>query len=318
VFLDENGHRVSAEQRERCLALAIPPAWTDVWICPWPNGHLQAIGTDDAGRRQYLYHPAWREQRDREKFDRVLDFGRSLPTARDVVATDLAQPGMPQRKALAVAFRLLDLGGLRVGGEAYAEGSGAVGAATLRREHVTTRGDRVRLRFTGKSGVEHDIELEDAALAEGVRALRRRRGGGEELLAWREGGRWRDVQSSDINTYVAEVTGVSATAKDFRTWQGTVRALAELSVQEPPSNERGKKRAVASAMKAAAEHLGNTPAVARSAYVDPRVVDRFVEGEPLLDPEVDDPDEQDYSSPDWRRWEAAVLDLLDEQAARSA
>jgi DNA topoisomerase IB len=323
TYLDENGRRLADDQRERCAALAIPPAWAQVWICPWPHGHLQAVGTDDAGRRQYLYHPAWRERRDREKFDRVLAFGRSLPAARDQVSRELARAGMPRAKALAVAFRLLDLAGLRVGGESYAESSGAVGVATLRRDHVRTRGDRVLLRFTGKSGVQHDLELVDPVLADAVRTLRRRRAAGEELLAWREGRAWRDITSTDVNAYVAEVTGTGATAKDFRTWQGTVRALAALADQPAPDSDGERRRAVAAAMRAAAEHLGNTPAVARSAYVDPRVVETFLDGEPLLDPrnvqiasaddvgdDADDDDGDVAPGDDWLRWEAAVLALL--------
>jgi DNA topoisomerase IB len=331
-YSDAQGRRLSGEDRERCERLAIPPAWTDVWICPWPNGHLQAVGTDAAGRRQYLYHPAWRERRDREKFDRVLEFGRSLSSARRRVAEDLALPGVPRERALAAAFLLLDLANLRIGGETYAQSNGSVGVATLRREHVSTRGDAVRLRFPGKSGVEHDVVVVDADLAAAVHDMRRRRSGSPELLAYQQDGEWRDVTTSDINAYVSEVTAGNGTAKDFRTWHGTVRALAALADQEPPRTQRQRRAAVAQAMRVAADHLGNTPAVARSAYVDPRVVGRFLDGEPLVEEGLDAADaldgEGDDDEPTVRahgdaidRWEAAVLQLLapdDEESAAPA
>lgn len=274
AFLDCEGRRLDAQSAARCRELVIPPAWTDVWICPHPTGHIQAVGTDDAGRRQYLYHPVWREQRDREKFERVLDFGRSLPAARTVVAEHLALPGLPYERALAVAFVMLDLGGIRIGSEDYADSNGSFGLATLRRDHVSTRGAVVRLRFTGKSGKDHDVVLDDPALVTAVRSLLRRRGGGQELLAYREGRQWRDVTSGDINAYLTSV-GVAGTAKDFRTWQAGLRALSHLSHAD------GSKTAVKHAIAEAAEHLGNTPAIAKSSYVDPRLVQAYLDGEEL-------------------------------------
>ncbi len=292
AYLDALGARLSAEDIARCKSLVIPPAWRDVWICPHPNGHIQAVGTDEAGRRQYLYHPQWREERDREKFDRVLDFGRSLPAARQVVANHLGLAGWPQERALAVAFRILDLGGLRVGGESY-EG---VGLATLRRDHVSTKGGAVRLCFRGKSGKDHDVVLHDPELLAAVRGLLRRRGGGEELLAYRVDGVWRDVTSSDINDYLVEV-GVAGTAKDFRTWQAGLRALSRLSQAD------GSKKAVTEAMKEAAEHLGNTPTIAKNSYVDPRLVEAYLEGEL-----------QEYDAEDLVGWEPALLEVLGKAA----
>lgn len=261
------------------------------------------MGTDAAGRRQYLYHARWREERDREKFDRVLRFGRALPAARETVGAHLALAGMPKERALAAGFRVLDLGGLRVGSEEYADDSGGVGLATLRRDHTSTRGGLVRLRFPGKGGREHDVRLDDDELTAAVRVLLARRSGGEELLAWRDGRRWRDVTSADVNDYVRAVTGVDATAKDFRTWQATTRAVAALATEQPPTVS-ARRSAVATAMKVVAEHLGNTPAVARSAYVDPRVVERYLGGEPL----VEVPEHPDRLS--LLAWEKLALELL--------
>jgi DNA topoisomerase I len=311
VFLDESGHRLRDSEVARCRRLSIPPAWSDVWICPWPNGHIQAVGTDAAGRRQYLYHPAWRDQRDREKFDRVVEFARSLPAARLRVAEHLGRARMPKDRALAAGVRILDLGAIRIGGEAYAEDNSSFGLATLRRDHVSTRRGpsgqaQVRLRFPGKSGREHDVVLDDAALQAAVRVLLARRSGGPELLAWRdEDGTWRDVTSTDINDYIRAVTGVDASAKDFRTWQATARAVAVLA-GEAPATKAARRTAVATAMRVVAEHLGNTPAVARSSYVDPRVVDSYLEGDPLLLEPPPGPGDTAQQS----RWEVIALDLL--------
>jgi DNA topoisomerase IB len=293
AYLDADGRRLPEADVARCRELVIPPAWTQVWICPHPNGHIQAVGTDDAGRRQYLYHPVWRAQRDREKFDRVLDFGRSLPAARARVSEHLALSGMPRERALAGAFRILDRGGIRIGSEDYADTNGSYGLATLRRDHVSTRGGQVHLCFTGKSGKDHEVVIDDPELLPCVRTLLRRRGGGEELLAYRIGREWRDVVSPDINGYLAEI-GVQGTAKDFRTWQAGLRALARLSTAD------GSQAAVAAAIRDAAEHLGNTPAIARSSYVDPRLVEAYLEGEVL--PRA--------RGEDLEAWEPALLDVL--------
>jgi len=293
-YLDVERNRLPDIDVQRCKDLAIPPAWTDVWICPWDNGHIQALGTDEAGRRQYLYHPGWREQRDREKFDRVLEFGRSLPLGRDRAARHLRLPGMPRERALAVAFHILDLGGLRIGSEGYAN---SFGVATLRRDHVSTRGGIIRLRFPGKSARDHDVALHDDGLLAAVRHLQRRRGGGIEILAWRDASGWHDVTSQDINDYLEEI-GVQGTAKDFRTWQAGLQALATLS--KTHSGAASQARAVEQAMEAAASHLGNTPAVARSSYVDPRVVQAYVDGADL--PEA--------AGDELCDWEPALLRLL--------
>jgi DNA topoisomerase I len=279
VYLDEELGALDAEDVARCKALVIPPAWTQVWICPAPNGHIQAVGTDDAGRRQYLYHPAWREQRDRAKHDRVLTVARRLPKARKVVATHLAAPGMPKERALGTAFRLLDLGFFRVGGEQYAEDNGSYGLATIEKQHVHVAGNEVVFEYPAKSGQERLVAVADPAVIAAVSELRARRGGGRELLAFRDGHRWHDLSSTDINRYVKEVVGGDVSAKDFRTWHGTVLAAVALAERADDAGSKTRRtKAVRSAMVEVAEYLGNTPTVARGSYVDPRLIDAFEGG----------------------------------------
>jgi DNA topoisomerase IB len=280
VYLDQDGARLSGEDVERVKGLVIPPAWQDVWICPWPNGHLQAVGTDDAGRRQYLYHPHWRTQRDAAKHARVLEFGRVLSRAREQVILDLGTEGMSQDRACAVAVRLLDLGYFRIGNDVYAEENGSFGLTTMQRRHVRRQGDGLLFCFVGTSGVELSVEIDDPATVAAIEVMRRRRAPAEEeLLAWKQGGRWHDLDSAQVNDYVRRATGMDATAKDFRTWHATVIAAASLAAsEEPGTTKASRKRAEVAAMKEVAEFLGNTPALARSSYVDPRVVDAYEEG----------------------------------------
>jgi DNA topoisomerase I len=280
VYLDEAGTRLSGDDVERVKGLVIPPAWRDVWICPWPNGHLQAVGTDEAGRRQYLYHQQWRIQRDAEKHAHVLDFGRALSKARERVVTDLGTSGMSRDRACATAVRLLDLGYFRIGNDVYADQNGSFGLTTLQRRHVHKTGRTLLFTFVGKSGVRHAISIDDPATVEALEVMRRRRAPAEaEVLAWREGGRWRRLDASHVNDYVRTTTGMDATAKDFRTWHATVLAAASLaSSTEDGATRASRKRAVVAAMKEVAEFLGNTPALARSSYVDPRVIDLYEEG----------------------------------------
>src|SRR3954463_16487933 len=280
VYLDQTGSRLPQEDVERIRGLVIPPAWRDVWICPFPNGHLQAVGTDDAGRRQYLYHLDWRLQRDAAKHARVLDFGRVLSKAREQVLADLGTEGMSQDRACAVAVRLLDLGYFRIGNDVYAEQNGSFGLTTLQRQHVRKRGTTMVFCFVGKSGIEHCITIDDPATVEALEVMRRRRGPSDEkLLAWKEGPPWPALASSPVNAYARRTTGLEATAKDFRTWHATVIAAAALAESdEPAATKASRKRAVTAAMREVADYLGNTPALARSAYVDPRVVDAYEEG----------------------------------------
>ncbi|QIK74419.1 DNA topoisomerase IB [Nocardioides piscis] len=279
AYLDEAGLPLGPDDRQRCKDLVIPPAWKDVWITPHPNGHLQAVGTDDAGRRQYLYHPDWRTSRDALKFERIIDFGRAMSKARERVLVDLEAEGMSLERACAVAVRLLDLGYFRIGNDVYTDTNGSFGLTTLLREHVTKRKDKLRFCFVGKSGVEHSIEIDDGPTIEGLDVMRRRRGGGDRLLAWKDGRTWRGLDSSQVNDYIRATTGLDSTAKDFRTWHATVLAAEALALSdEPGKTKASRKRAVASAMKDVSDFLGNTPTLARSSYVDPRVIDAYEKG----------------------------------------
>jgi DNA topoisomerase I len=274
-----DGRVVSAEDRERIKALVIPPAWRDVWICSAPNGHIQAVGTDDAGRRQYLYHADWREQRDQIKFDHVLAVAQRLPAARRTVTRHLQLRGLPRERTLAAAFRLLDLGLFRIGGETYAEENDSYGLATLRRRHVTVSGSTMTFRYPAKSGQRREVEITDEATARVVRALLGRTGGGRELLAYQDGRGWRDVTSTQINDYVKERLGEDVSAKDFRTWHATVLAAAELAMRaDHAESNRATEKAIREMVQAVAEQLGNTPTIARKSYVAPGVVDEFRRG----------------------------------------
>ena len=276
-YLDEEGNRITEPSViDRIRELAIPPAWEDVWICPYPLGHIQATGTDAAGRKQYRYHDLWRERRDRQKFEEMTSFARALPRLRRCVAKDLARDGMPREKVLACAVRLLDRGFFRIGSEDYAEENDTYGIATMKKRHVTVSDDRVIFDYESKGGQRRLQSVGDPEVAAVVRELKRRRGGSDELLAYKEGRRWVDVKSSDINEYVKEAAGGDFSAKDFRTWSGTVLAAVALAVSAPAQRGVGsRKRAKTRAIKEVAHHLGNTPAVARSSYIDPRVFDRF-------------------------------------------
>ena len=280
VYLDCGGTRVTdAEVLARLRALAIPPAWNDVWICTDERGHLQAVGTDAAGRRQYLYHPAWRQRRDREKFDHMLVFAEALPAIRRTCAKRLARSAMDRDRVLACAVRLLDLGFFRIGTEGYAEQHQHYGLATIRKKHVRVNGDVVTFDYVAKSGKRRIQSVVDPAVYDIVSTLRRRRSGGPELLAYKVDGRWRDVKSVEINEFIKEISGADFTAKDFRTWSATVLAAVALAVSaEAATSKTSRKRAVTRAIKEVAHYLGNTPAVCRSSYVDPRVVDRFEAG----------------------------------------
>ena len=259
---------------ERIAHLAIPPAWTDVWIAPYANGHIQATGTDAAGRTQYLYHPQWRQQKDRLKFDRAMALAESLPAARRKVTTDLRESEPTKDRALAAAFRMLDTGSLRVGSERYAEQHGSHGLSTLLCSHASISGSEITLAFPGKSGQEWESTLVDAELAGVLRGLKRR-GPDARLIAWKGAGTWHPVDAEDINDYVRERTGGEFSAKDFRTLHGTVTAAIALAKAGPRPSPTARKKVVAQVMREVAEVLGNTPAVARASYVDPRIVDRY-------------------------------------------
>ncbi|HZN17273.1 MAG TPA: DNA topoisomerase IB [Micromonosporaceae bacterium] len=263
----------------RLRALVIPPAWRDVWICPDPRGHVQATGVDAAGRRQYLYHPVWRAKREAQKFDRVQQVAGRLPRLRRRVSAHLRGEGLSRERVLATAVRLLESGLFRVGGDEYATSEDATyGLATLRPEHVRVGRDGVVFEYLAKGGIERVCTVTDTEVREVLRELRRRRRGADRLFAYRVGRRWREVRSDDVNGYLREVSGCEMTAKDFRTWHATVLAvvlLAQAGVAEPVTRRR---RTVARVMREVAEELGNTPAVTKASYVDPRVVDHYHEG----------------------------------------
>ena len=281
-YRNQQGEQLERDELERIRELVIPPAWQDVWISPYPNGHIQAVGTDGAGRRQYIYHTAWREKKDREKFDRALDFGERLPGARRVITQHLRSNGSGKERAFAAALRIVDSGALRMGSAQYAAENGSFGVTTLLVEHVTLSGSVITLRFPGKSGQQWDTTIEDQDLAAALRPMVRRESA-ETMLAYRAADdSWHSVDASQLNEFLRQVTGGGFTAKDFRTWQATVVAAMELSRMDLKATSRtARQKAVAATMRSVAEHLGNTPAIARSSYVDPRVVDRFMSGEAI-------------------------------------
>jgi DNA topoisomerase IB len=266
----------------RIKALVIPPAWEDVWICPDPRGHIQALGTDAAGRRQYLYHHRWREQRDEQKFDRVMEFGRALPRVRTVIERHLQGQGLTRDRVLATAVRLIDLGFFRSGSDEYATENGTFGLATIRREHVTCGKCELTFEYIGKSGKHREQAVADETVCSVVRSLKRRRAGREweDLLVYRSGPRWHNVTAADINDYLREVAAGDFTAKDFRTWHATVLAAVGLAVSEGAAAESpaARKRAIARVVQEVAGYLGNTPAVARASYIDPRVIALYEDG----------------------------------------
>jgi DNA topoisomerase-1 len=283
TYVDADGQRVTdPEVLDRIKALVIPPAWEDVWICPDPRGHIQATGLDARGRKQYRYHDLWRQRRDREKFEHMLAFAGALPRMRRRVASDLAQEGMTRERVLACATRLLDLGFFRIGTEGYAEENQTYGLATMHKSHVRLlEGGVVTFDYVAKSGKRRIQSVVDPEVYAVVEVLKRRRGGKPELLAWKRGRTWVDVKSGDINDYVKEVMGGEFTAKDFRTWNATLLAAVALAVSSRASSPTARKRAVTRAVKEVAHYLGNTPAVCRSSYIDPRVLDRYRAGETI-------------------------------------
>ncbi|HVX23442.1 MAG TPA: hypothetical protein VHB02_19020 [Acidimicrobiales bacterium] len=312
-YAQADGTPVTDEETlRRVRGLAVPPAWEEVWICPWPNGHIQAVGTDAAGRRQYRYHDDWRVHRDREKFDRVLAFAGVLPRLRRAVEADLAGDGLGRDRVLATIVRLLDVGFFRIGGEEYAAEHETFGVASLRKEHVTVRDDVMAFDYPAKGSIERRLEVRDPAAREVVATLRRRRSGGPNLFAYKDGRRWVPVHADDVNAYI-KAAGDGYSAKDFRTWSATVLAAAALAGKEPvPATGTGRRRAVAAAVAAVAEQLGNTPAVCRSSYVDPRVVDRFESGETLRDHLGDLPAlDGRMTAEALRSVEKAVVDLIE-------
>src|SRR5438552_4678075 len=277
-YLDTEGKTIGDEQRlVRIKRLAIPPAWTEVWICPSPSGHIQATGRDARGRKQYRYHDRWRELRDENKFDRLAAFAKALPNIRRRIAKDLKLPGLPRRKVLATVVRLLERTFIRIGNEEYARENKSFGLTTMQDRHVTVKGDRLRFRFRGKSGRAHEVDMTDRRIAKIVSKCQDLPG--QDLFQYVNGdGEVRDVTSQDVNDYLREVTNENFTAKDFRTWAGTVLAAIALNAQGGFETKKQAKANLKTAIYAVAQLLGNTPAICRKCYVHPAVIESYLNG----------------------------------------
>ena len=316
TYIGTDGKRIrDRQERERIEALGIPPAWENVWICPLPNGHLQATGRDEKGRKQYRYHSLWREIRDQTKFARLLVFSEALPQLRERIEHDLALPGLPRNKVLAAVVRLMELTRIRVGNEQYAKENRSFGLTTMRDRHVDISGSKLQFHFRGKSGVEHDIELKDRRLAKIVKRCQDIPG--QELFQYLdEAGQRQAIDSGDVNDYLREITGQDFTAKDFRTWSGTVLAAMELAELEVCDSQTQTKKNVVQAIKTVAAHLGNRPATCRKYYVHPGVLDAYTDG--LLSQVMKQC--ADAKTPDpvcgLRPEELAVVALLEQQLAQ--
>jgi DNA topoisomerase IB len=295
---------VTAEERERISHLVIPPAWRDVWICPFPNGHIQATGVDDAGRTQYLYHEAWSRTRDAAKHARVRELARRLPGMRERVRRDLRRPGLPRERVTAAALHLLDLGQFRTGSEEYAAENGSFGVSTLHRDHVRVKGGTVTFAFPAKSGQFRETAVEDETLADLVRTLRRARGGSERLLRWRGDDGWHDLTAADLNDSLRGLVGDGFTVKDLRTWAATVRAALYLAGLPAPTTKRETRAQQQEACDEVAGLLGNTRAVARRSYIDPEVFELHQRGA------LHRPLRRALSPADRRRLERGDLDAL--------
>ena len=276
-YTHPSGRKLSLADLQRIHELAIPPAWNDVWICPDAHGHIQATGRDARGRKQYRYHAKWREVRDEVKYHRLLDFSRALRRIRESVSRDMARPGLPREKVLATIVSLLERTLIRVGNEEYVRQNGSIGLTTMRGRHARVHGDAVHFEFRGKSGIEHAVDLRDRRIARIVKACRDLPG--YELFQYvdREGRR-HEVDSADVNAYLREIGGADFTAKDFRTWAGTVLAASALAERPPCRSATDAKRQIAAAIGLVAQQMGNTRAVCRKSYVHPDVLDAYAAG----------------------------------------
>ncbi|MEP6708501.1 MAG: DNA topoisomerase IB [Verrucomicrobiota bacterium] len=315
-YFDTEGKPIKDEQRIlRINRLAIPPAYKDVWICPTPNGHIQATGRDDRGRKQYRYHERWREVRDENKYERIIVFGRALPKIRRRLNKDLALPGLPRNNVLATVVQLLERTFIRVGNEEYARENKSFGLTTMRNRHVDVEGSNVRFNFRGKSGVNHEVDVDDRRVAKIVKKLQDLPG--QELFQYLDKeGEKHSLTSEDVNDYLREITGQDFTAKDFRTWAGTVLAAMALQAQDAFENKTQAKKNVKDAISAVAKILGNTPAVCRKCYVHPAVLETYLDGDLIEGLKQKTEKTLSESLPDLRADEAAVLSFLQERLAK--
>jgi DNA topoisomerase-1 len=280
-YLDTERKQIRDEQRLlRIKRLAVPPAWTDVWICPWPNGHIQATGRDARGRKQYLYHDRWRALRDENKFARLADFAKALPNIRRRVTEDLKLPGLPRKKVLATIARLLERTLIRIGNEEYARENKSFGLTTIKDRHVTVKGAQLRFRFRGKSGRQHEVDVTDRRIAKIVSKCQDLPG--QNLFQYVNNGEAREVTSQDVNDYLREISGQNFTAKDFRTWAGTLLAAIALNLQDKFESQKQAKTNIKTAICAVAELLGNTPAICRKCYVHPAIVEAYLGGRQIV------------------------------------
>jgi len=312
IYFAPDGTRIdSPEKKKRISALVIPPAWSDVWICPDPKGHIQATARDARGRKQYRYHPWYREARDRSKFDRILEFSEILPEIRERVEHDLRARDLTRRQILATVVRLLDKTLIRVGNYEYLRENRSFGLTTLRDRHVEIKGAKLRFSFRGKSGVNHSVAITDRRLARIVQQCQDLPG--QELFKYLDGsGKRQIISSDDVNAYLREITGRDITAKDFRTWAGTMLAAKELCVMGPAKNRREAERNMARAIDAVAKRLGNTRAVCRKYYVHPRLVTAYLRGltAPLSSKPIPKRERRARPTAALRRDELVVLQFL--------
>lgn len=313
-FRDQTGAPLKdPEHLARIRALVIPPAWRDVWICPWPHGHLQAVGTDGAGRRQYLYHEQFRAQQEQAKHEHVREVARALPELRAQVALYLAGRGLSRSRVTACAVRLLDLGFLRIGSDRHTRESETYGLTTMLREHVTCRREEIAFSYPAKGGTEVVRALVDEQAHAVVRALLRRPRGGDRLLVYWERGAWHDLHGDDLDEALRRLSGTEITAKDFRTWHATVLAAVALAVvtEKARATPAVRRRQISRAVREVSHYLGNTPAVCRASYIDPRVVELFEQGETIAPVLTRLGEHGDFGRPATQgAVEAAALDLL--------
>jgi len=320
-YVGLSGNKITDEETLlRISALSIPPAWQQVWICPFASGHIQAVGIDAAGRKQYLYHAQWRVRRDQEKFDHMIEFASCLPAIREVTAEHLSRRGYGRERVLACAVRLLDKGFFRIGTEGYAEQNQTFGLATMRRRHVKLEpADLIAFDYRAKSGKRRVSSVVDPSVFKLVKALMDRDDPGKELLAYKSKSGWVDIKSQDINAYIKQISGGEYTAKDFRTWNATLLAAVAVAVSsEVAMTPSARKRAISRAVGEVAHYLGNTPAVSRSSYIDPRVFDRYNSGWTIAGVLGDLGDVAEFGEPSVHgRVEEAVMDLLHDERSEA-
>ncbi|HEY6070281.1 MAG TPA: DNA topoisomerase IB [Chthoniobacterales bacterium] len=317
-YFDTDGKPIRDEQQIlRLKRLAIPPAWTDVWICPVPNCHIQATGRDARRRKQYLYHERWREIRDENKYDRMIAFGNALPKIRRRVAKDLKLPGLPRNKVLATVVQLLERTFIRIGNEEYARDNKSFGLTTMKDRHVEVKGSKLRFRFRGKSGKEHEVDVTDRHIAKIVSKLQDL--AGQDLFQYvDDSGEIRDVTSQDVNEYLREITGEDFSAKDFRTLAGTVLTAVALNAQEKFETKKQAKSNITTAIKTVAQILGNTPAICRKCYVHPAIFENYLDQKSIEGLKQMTEDALEKEDVDLRSSEKAVLKFLESRLANKA